>query len=817
MVEEKSDLKESSKELILSAIKSLRRKGAEINPYTVATEADMPRSTIYRNAEFMDLISREKAEPAEKLAATQPGFPDRVTELEAEIEELGQTIWNLEKQNEDLQKDFQDAWAMGFAAGLEEAKKRHARGIAQPANDTMQPSPWPALDRYTDTETFAQKTTHDDQGSNALPSNALPSDAPPLVDELGEEDTGDSPLFEEQKKLPSPARFEKRSATVHRGPDTGDHPVYVEESRPALKAEQHPAKSEEQPSDEQPKVIAEGGARIAPHEIRQEISLSAAERAAEDDEEEEEELRPVISDRFYLADEPLDEFSAAKTDLNLELDFSLMPELLASAQREIQKADEAHRVLQSRSSDSDNEAIYSDTKKSSNTAPNKSSIIARDKTQPPNGYQLERKPDNPAYTLDFSQDSSQSDAIGTESGLNISTISQHSASNRKTQTHAAADLLAAEHSSKREAGIYNVVRSGPYVASEFNPLIELSWKDIEDVYNYRASTLKDYARNVPSAPNKLSSSVTTDHKRAEVAAGQPRESTASGSRQPQLSPEPLSTPKSNQAAVYMTDEETDVVPEASASYQHKPDPDITGDRIQAMIGYLSETDQLVSTEHSVLAESAAAKIESQFSYADIVDLDSVDIFEDIDEWVEGSVGKSENSQAAAAISRPGKNEELSEVIKKRIEQAGEVSNETPPPRGLNADKPASLKTAEPAGIQESSTTKPKNKFIGGKVSQEAPQPSPNMPFVKQIPADIRKACLILGVRSEDMTSASVTEAWKRQIVEVHPDQGGDAETAVILNTAKDTLVRWIDAQAPKLGKKFGSVNKDSLRKEKDKS
>ena len=91
-------------------------------------------------------------------------------------------------------------------------------------------------------------------------------------------------------------------------------------------------------------------------------------------------------------------------------------------------------------------------------------------------------------------------------------------------------------------------------------------------------------------------------------------------------------------------------------------------------------------------------------------------------------------------------------------------------------------------------------------------------MIKQLPADIRKSCLIIGIKPEELTTREdgtprpvteaqklVSEKWKDQIASpgVHPDHGGDTETAVYLNTAKDTLVRWLEAQAPKLGKKFG--------------
>src|ERR1700761_6427846 len=99
---------QNPKDAVKSAIVALRAKGTEINPYTVANESNLPRSAIYRNAELMDIISREKMEPTEKLAPTSDAFTDRVAELESEVEHLGQQIWNLEKQNEELHKDFND-------------------------------------------------------------------------------------------------------------------------------------------------------------------------------------------------------------------------------------------------------------------------------------------------------------------------------------------------------------------------------------------------------------------------------------------------------------------------------------------------------------------------------------------------------------------------------------------------------------------------------------------------------------------------------------------------------------------------------------
>ncbi len=65
---------------------------------------------------------------------------------------------------------------------------------------------------------------------------------------------------------------------------------------------------------------------------------------------------------------------------------------------------------------------------------------------------------------------------------------------------------------------------------------------------------------------------------------------------------------------------------------------------------------------------------------------------------------------------------------------------------------------------------------------------------RKLPPEIRKACMLLGVRTDDLTVDSVLTAWKKQIAApgVHPEQGGDNEAAIYLNTAKDTLIRWLE-------------------------
>jgi hypothetical protein len=63
----------------------------------------------------------------------------------------------------------------------------------------------------------------------------------------------------------------------------------------------------------------------------------------------------------------------------------------------------------------------------------------------------------------------------------------------------------------------------------------------------------------------------------------------------------------------------------------------------------------------------------------------------------------------------------------------------------------------------------------------------------RVPPTICKSLLILGLPLNGVTVQIVVEAWKKQIVGVHPDKGGDTETAIILNTAKDSVVHWLES------------------------
>ncbi len=204
----------------------------------------------------------------------------------------------------------------------------------------------------------------------------------------------------------------------------------------------------------------------------------------------------------------------------------------------------------------------------------------------------------------------------------------------------------------------------------------------------------------------------------------------------------------------------------------------------------------------------AVKIED--THRDELDLDKLDIFEGLEdieelsqiEVIEDVVLPQEAADESEPAAKPAASQDLRELVKNRIKQA-EYETQT-------AEKapPETVQTGgnNPRIDAESLKAGVRNKFVGGKASAGAPeQQAAPVTAPRVVPPEIRKACMILGVRPEELTVKLVVDAWKREMSQpgVHPDTGGDTETAIYLNNAKVELVKWIEAQTPKLGKKFG--------------
>lgn len=353
--------------------------------------------------------------------------------------------------------------------------------------------------------------------------------------------------------------------------------------------------------------------------------------------------------------------------------------------------------------------------------------------------------------------------------------------------------------------VFNAARSGPFVASEFNPMLELSWKDLETVYHFRAKSLKDFSRQIQQ-------------------------------NQPPPPPAPPPPAKQNVRLPLEFEGNGDLDERHIDEITPLPSETLTGEnwdrfedaQTQQSLGgesYIQHPDETTLEPQALEAESVQEFDNTQAEpAAGGFDLDSMDIFEGLDDY--GNLEDIEIIQDVQ-LTQEGNapsDDELRDLIKNRIKQAKEVVAEPPPgaalkeePKGLGSKfiggkarpKPGETGQAQADAPPAGSGPAPPP-AAGGTPPPPAPQPqagqSPGGPgFVRQVPPEIRKACMLLGVRPEEMTIESVTDAWKRQITSpgVHPDQGGDTESAIYLNTAKDTVLRWLYDQAPKLGKKWG--------------
>ncbi|HEY9733654.1 MAG TPA: hypothetical protein V6C89_17165 [Drouetiella sp.] len=102
------------------------------------------------------------------------------------------------------------------------------------------------------------------------------------------------------------------------------------------------------------------------------------------------------------------------------------------------------------------------------------------------------------------------------------------------------------------------------------------------------------------------------------------------------------------------------------------------------------------------------------------------------------------------------------------------------------------------------------KLLKSKEESEEPVKTVKAP----LPTEIRKAAQILGVPFDDLTPATVHKAWRSQmsLQSVHPDLGGEAEAAVLVNKAKAQLDAWFEERSPKLGKKLKPGDKPGEKK-----
>lgn len=695
MVNETSSKPDVDKETLLAALKAVKDKGLDVNPFTVADEAKVSARAVYSVTEYMDLIIKERGSP---LVVNT----DVISEYQAEVKNLESRIRQLQIQNEVLTMQQQTQYDLGHKLGVIEGKKQKAQEIA------------------------AQEA-----------ARALAGD-------------GDIDLEMERKA--------KKKAS---GTATGEANVIQLSNTSYV-----------------PELV--GGAPEPP----------AAARVTREDEGWD--TPDVIGEAEMLAAE-------------------------RKENKDIAAAHEPAEVMESLS-------------------------------------EAEAEANAPAQGLES----------GIPTAVFLSAVEDQSAS------------FGDSYSQK----VFNAARSGPFVASEFNPMLELSWKDLETVYHFRAKSLKDFSKQIqqsqppspppPPAPKKervrvpIETNGDIDERHIDEIQTLPSE-TLTGDNWAKFEDPAQQYQPSGEQYIETHDESTQ-------------EPDALGQGAGTAYGQGVQDEYGQGMQNSYIPGSSDAYAQgAQDSYGqggqdaygqgghdaygqppqnafghDVqdnygavqepeyadggqqgsgFDLDSMDIFEGLDDY--GNLEDIEiiqDVQLSPEGNAPS-DDELRDLIKNRIRQAKEMSSEPREAHQMGTGTPAAAADkSEPKGLG--------SKFIGGKARPkpgetgqapaEAPaasvgqtgahqgsSPPPPAPtaaqsaatqgFVRQVPPEIRKACMLLGVRPEEMTIESVTDAWKKQITSpgVHPDQGGDTESAIYLNTAKDTILRWLYDQAPKLGKKWG--------------
>lgn len=695
MVNETSSKPDVDKETLLAALKAVKDKGLDVNPFTVADEAKVSARAVYSVTEYMDLIIKERGSP---LVVNT----DVISEYQAEVKNLESRIRQLQIQNEVLTMQQQTQYDLGHKLGVIEGKKQKAQEIA------------------------AQEA-----------ARALAGD-------------GDIDLEMERKA--------KKKAS---GTATGEANVIQLSNTSYV-----------------PELV--GGAPEPP----------AAARVTREDEGWD--TPDVIGEAEMLAAE-------------------------RQENKDIAAAHEPAEVMESLS-------------------------------------EAEAEANAPAQGLES----------GIPTAVFLSAVEDQSAS------------FGDSYSQK----VFNAARSGPFVASEFNPMLELSWKDLETVYHFRAKSLKDFSKQIqqsqppspppPPAPKKervrvpIETNGDIDERHIDEIQTLPSE-TLTGDNWAKFEDPAQQYQPSGEQYIETHDESTQ-------------EPDALGQGAGTAYGQGVQDEYGQGMQNSYIPGSSDAYAQgAQDSYGqggqdaygqgghdaygqppqnafghDVqdnygavqepeyadggqqgsgFDLDSMDIFEGLDDY--GNLEDIEiiqDVQLSPEGNAPS-DDELRDLIKNRIRQAKEMSSEPREAHQMGTGTPAAAADkSEPKGLG--------SKFIGGKARPkpgetgqapaEAPaasvgqtgahqgsSPPPPAPtaaqsaatqgFVRQVPPEIRKACMLLGVRPEEMTIESVTDAWKKQITSpgVHPDQGGDTESAIYLNTAKDTILRWLYDQAPKLGKKWG--------------
>jgi|AGTN01.2.fsa_nt_gi hypothetical protein len=408
------------------------------------------------------------------------------------------------------------------------------------------------------------------------------------------------------------------------------------------------------------------------------------------------------------------------------------------------------------------------------------------------------------------------------------------------------DQVAAESGQE----ILNFARTGPYLGSQANPLESMSWRDLETVYSMGVLSIKDFAQNIPDPYKKTTGDFPMD------SAVLPQQDIA---QQPSYEQPPVYGEQESlyqQPPPYYADSLYEgQLPGYGEQYQQSPGanpyanhgaPDNGGqgydgqayggqphDGTQAYgvqpgydatqnyggleytgqdygdnqgLGSLVGSESLTNTSESAVMDPAA------FDDSDVLDLDQLDIFEDLEELEDlNNIEIMADDPLVNELLEPGKRDvspdALQNLVVKKVQQT----------KDMNEQAAAARAAAAAAGGNGEEKAAKLHKFVGQKAqaaaaqaAQDAPPPPPPNPhaasnFVraKPVPPEIKKHLGILGLTMDTLTKEAVLKEWKVQAAANHPDKGGSPEIATAINQAKLELLKYLEKNEPKLGKKFG--------------
>lgn len=731
------------------AIESVKSKGWDINPYTLAEELEVEKEDLYRDQDVISMILDARGHDCT--------FKDQAEEENRKILDLEKTLEELEKENNNLALKIAEMEETASMPAPEEINSQVMQLLQSESQDEIKQLEEELKQAYAQSESRLEEIT---DLTRTLSGLERVNEA--LNQRLRELEDKNRELSENTDNKSDSAKNEDAAHLQEELEETQRSLAGLEQVNEALNQ------------------------RLREMEI--ELAERKEKSAADSDEEKEEKLKEltITVSGLERVNEAINLRMRELEDENRKLKENTSGAGASGDSGSVDNAEIEKRVARL---EKDN-AQLTDAMK---TEREKQTILAMNKRELEERLEeLQQEADNLALQLQNAWHVGYEKGLA-EAGQNQPVMAQapetESESESESELEHSEDLpyteeieeeeeiheleseeetLATHELKADERAVINFTQDGPYVSSDFNPLNDLSWRDLQTVYSMGVLSPKDLDPTRTPA-NALESQVVAQF------GYPPKKPTDTSTNLDALQP---GAPPQESLDGFDTSETQFV------SFHGGEDaPDAIRE------------DQMLTREEQV----------------EIPDFDQMDIFEDIEELEElGKIEVPDDMLADVPVDQVVKEEnvtgeDLQNLIKERIKKAQEQHHVEQTVRTMpNPGQDAGADKGGYSGL---------NKFVGQNVKpteggQAAPPPPAaglQNPALKAAPREIVKACRILGISPEDLTKEKVNKAWKDQIASpgVHPDLGGDTEAAIILNAAKDELLQFIESSAPKLGKKFG--------------